>query len=58
MKRMSLSPEEVEIIEGLRQQRAIWNQAIDAALTLVVRLEPRMILLHEEIAKLRKEGTL
>lgn len=31
MKRMQLSPDEAKIIEGLRQQKAIWNEAIAAA---------------------------
>lgn len=39
-RRMRLSPDEIAIIEGLRQEKAIWNSAIDAAMTAFVSYPP------------------
>jgi hypothetical protein len=60
VKRLKLSEDEVAIIEGLRQEKAIWNKALETALRAALE-EPNLFasdanvdILTQRILELRK----
>jgi len=58
MKRMQLTAEEAAIIEGLRHERAIYNQALEDALQVLKKMSSEQELpqyIFKAILNLRKE---